>query len=454
VDPTATELRPGPPSSTEDDAGVRARPRHRRLLQELAIRGSVSLLVLIFNEVLGIGAVSPVIRFTGLLGLLSNGPYYLAARTGLWPRGQAFGRMLADIVFLTVGLYSAGGLAAARYLGVYAIVPVYAGIVFSGGACLVATGAATASYLAVVLLQQAGWLPPTPSPLPDGWSVAAFNLLILNIVGGLTALLAEAYRRSRRQLAGLYQDLERANDQLLRLNTEIQRVGRLQVLGEVVASVTHEIRNTVQLAVTHIELACSKVDDLPTQVVRHLETAKQSCETIVRIVKGSLEMARQPSAQKLPVSLADVARSIVDLKTPDLRKDRIFIRIDFPPAFPSVLAVPFQLQQVLLNLVINAQDALRGVTGPRTIEIVGLSRYRHVVIEVRDTGPGIPSDVLPRLFEPFYTTKPSGTGLGLAVSAGIIRELGGELTAVNRPDRGAVFRLSLPAIRSVLAEAR
>lgn len=430
------------------DPADRALQRHRRLLQELGIRAAVSLLVLIFNETLDVGGVKPVIRIIALTGMLVNALYYLAARTGQSPRAQAYVRMLADITFLTIGLYSAGGLGAAAYVGVYAIVPVYAGIVFSSTACLIATGVATASYVAVALLQETGQLPAHVPQMPDRWAVAAFNLLVLNIVGGLTALLSEAYRQSRRQLSTLYEDLERAHDQLLQLNTEIQRVGRLQVLGEVVGGLAHEIRNAAQVILTHIELACRRLEDLPPQVVRHLEVAKESCETVNRIVKASLEMVGRGPTQKIPVSVTGVAESIVALKGPDLRKDRIFLRLDFPAAFPPILAVPFQLQQVLLNLVINAHDALRGVRGQRVIEIVGFVSDGAVMVEVRDTGPGIPADALPRLFEPFYTTKPTGTGLGLAVSAGIVREIGGELTAGNRQGGGAVFRLSFPEIRS------
>lgn len=267
---------PRAPRRPEDAAVIRALRRTRRLYQELAVRGSIAILILAFNEGFSLGAgagADPVIRAAALAGLLVNGPYYLAGRTDLAPRLQACTRMLADVGLLTLGLYGAGGLAAGPYLGVYALVAVYAGIAFSSRACLVATWAATAAFLALALLQEAGWLSTVASPPPNAWGVAAFNLLILNLVGGLTALLAVAYRRSQLRLGTLYQHLE-----------------------------------------------------------------------------------------------------------------------------------------------------------------------------VSDTGPGLKPDVFPRVFEPFFTTKPEGTGLGLAISAGIVRDLGGELTAGNGPEGGAVFRVSLPAL--------
>lgn len=95
----------------------------------------------------------------------------------------------------------------------------------------------------------------------------------------------------------------------------------------------------------------------------------------------------------------------------------------------------------------NAQDALRQHQGPCVIALTARPDGDRVTLEVRDTGPGIPPDVLPRLFEPFYTTKASGTGLGLAIAAGIIGDLGGELTAANEAGGGAVFRIALSATR-------
>ena len=100
---------------------------------------------------------------------------------------------------------------------------------------------------------------------------------------------------------------------------------------------------------------------------------------------------------------------------------------------------------MILNLVTNAQQALQNHPHPRDIELVGFQDGAQVVVEVRNNGPGISPATLPRVFEPFYTTKPAGTGLGLAISATIVQEHGGRLSADNRPGGGAVFRLMLPA---------
>src|SRR5262245_26076968 len=238
----------------EEDALFRAGRRRRRLRQELLVRAAVAILIFAFNELVGFGGSGPdpEVRVTAVLAFALNGPYYLAARTAHWAWAQAFGRMLGDIALLSLALWGAGGLAAAPYVALYTIVPVYAGAVLSSPACLIATWSATAAYLAIVLAQSLGWL-SLPGPVPrNAWSVAVFNLLVLNVVGVLTAVLAHAYRRNRERLAFLYQELEQAYDEASRLNTELQRRARLQVLGEVMTGVAHEIRNALQGAVLPI----------------------------------------------------------------------------------------------------------------------------------------------------------------------------------------------------------
>lgn len=310
--------------------------------------------------------------------------------------------------------------------------------------------AATASYLAVLLAQWAGLLPAARVLALDAWTVAAFNLLLLNVVGGLTALLSEAYRRSRQRLASLYRELEQAYDAASRLNVEIQRAAGLQALGEVVAGVTHEIGNALQGLVLPLGTLREQLAGTAPDAVRHLDRMEYACAAIQRIVQNVLQTTRQGSEERVAVSLAEVAQRTLELKGYDLRRTGIEVRLEFPAGFPLVLGNPFRLQQVLLNLVTNAQDAMRD--GPRkpVLTITGLTVGDRAVVEVRDTGPGIPAEVFPRLFEPFYTTKPQGTGLGLAISADIVRGMGGELTARNGPE-GAIFRVSLPVAPSVTA---
>ena len=418
----------------------------RRLRQELAVRVTVTSLVLLFNEAVAADVeMASIIRLTALIGLVLNAPYYLATRTGVRLRTQAYARMLIDVALMTAGLYGAGGLAAAPYIGIYAIVPVYSAFVFSSRACVLATVFGTVAYLGVVAGQLLGALPFTRPPMPEAWMMAAFNLLVLNIVGYLAALLAEAYRTNRQRLSGLYRELERAHDEALKLNVEMQDAARRFVLSDVVTGVTHQARNALQGAFGHLWLARRTGRPLTPEAAEHLDQAEQACENAMRIIRTTLDMARRPPSERESVSLAEVVRRVSELKAVELRRDGITLQCDLPATLPAVLASPYQLQQVLLNLISNAQDELRASGGRRQIVIAGQSSSGHIGLEVRDTGPGIAPNVLPHLFEPFYTTKAAGNGLGLAIAAGIVESLGGTLTGDNRREGGAVFCVTLPA---------
>jgi len=222
-----------------DNPAARDLRRRQRLYQELAVRGGVTLVILAFQIVFPIEpeAIARRIALIALCGLFLNWPYYLAARSGRGYRAQAYARMLADILLMSLGLYVAGGLAAAQYLGVYLIVTIYAGITFSSRACLMATAAATASYGAILMLQHAGIL-SAPFDLPNAATIAAFNLVILNIAGALTAILARALRDSRRRLRATAQELERFVEAIPDVIYVLDRAGRLSLWNQKLESVT------------------------------------------------------------------------------------------------------------------------------------------------------------------------------------------------------------------------
>jgi C4-dicarboxylate-specific signal transduction histidine kinase len=165
----------------------------------------------------------------------------------------------------------------------------------------------------------------------------------------------------------------------------------------------------------------------------------------MRIVRTTLDMAQRPAPEREPVAPIEIVRQLAQLKAVEFRRDGITLAIDAPDTLPTVLGSRYQLLQVLLNVVGNAQDELRHSTGRREITISGRAIDGRVILEVRDTGTGIAPNVLPHVFEPFYTTKVGGTGLGLAISAGIVDAFGGTLVAENRREGGAAFRITLPA---------
>jgi two-component system, cell cycle sensor histidine kinase and response regulator CckA len=230
-----------------DDPADRQFRRRLRLYQELTVRGGVALVIVAFQLVFPVEppAFSRCISLLALLGLFLNGPYFLAARNGQAFRAQAYVRMLIDVLLLSVGLYFAGGIAAAHFVGVYLIVMIYAGITFSTRACLTATAAATASYITIVSLQQAGIL-SAPFDLPNATMIAAFNLILLNIAGALTAVLARALRESRRRLRSTYQELERFVEAIPDVIYVVDRAGRLTLWNQKLESVTGRVGETLK----------------------------------------------------------------------------------------------------------------------------------------------------------------------------------------------------------------
>jgi len=155
--------------------------------------------------------------------------------------------------------------------------------------------------------------------------------------------------------------------------------------------------------------------------------------------------ARHYTPERRPCSLADQVRRVLELKAYQLRQDDVEIRTEFMPC-PPVYADEHQIQQVLLNLVQNAHQAMAKQAPPLILTVRVAPVDGGARIEVLDTGPGIPPDVLPKIFDPFFTTKPpgDGSGLGLSVSYGIISEHSGRLWGENRPDGGAAFIVELP----------
>jgi two-component system NtrC family sensor kinase len=167
-----------------------------------------------------------------------------------------------------------------------------------------------------------------------------------------------------------------------------------------------------------------------------------------RIVRNFLALARQAPPERGRVALNQVVEDAVELIAYPLRVEGVEIQLDLDPGLPTLWADAHQLQQVVVNLVTNAQHALRGHPAPKRVTL----STRHdaasgrVRLEVSDTGPGIPPDVLSRVFEPFFTTKPAGegTGLGLPLCKGVIESHGGTLAVESELGKGAFFRVELP----------
>jgi signal transduction histidine kinase/CheY-like chemotaxis protein len=242
---------------------------------------------------------------------------------------------------------------------------------------------------------------------------------------------------------------EVVEDQQLRLTLAQQQMiqaAKLSALGELVAGVAHELNNP--LAVLHGSLEILN-DEAPAAFRPRLQVMQHSIERAGHIVQGLLTFGRKRPLQRQRVSLPRLLEQVLDVTAADLRLARVAVETDIAPDLPDIWADGYQLQQVLLNLVTNAKQAMSDTAGDRRVRVsmrsIGADR---VGIVVEDTGPGIPPELIPSIFDPFVTTKGvHGTGLGLSISYGIIREHGGHIGVESRSGAGARFSMDLPVGR-------
>ncbi len=244
--------------------------------------------------------------------------------------------------------------------------------------------------------------------------------------------------------AKLYSESQRQLEELKLTQAQLIRAEKLSAVGELASGVAHEINNplTTILGQAHLLLAGIDVKEAARD---RLNIIAEETSRAARIVQNLLMFARHYAPERRPCSLADQVRRVLELKAYQLRQDDVEIRTEFTPC-PPVYADENQIQQVLLNLVQNAHQAMARQTAPHVLTMRVGPADSGARIEVLDTGPGIPPDVLPKIFDPFFTTKPpgDGSGLGLSVSYGIISEHSGRLWGENRPEGGAAFIVELP----------
>src|SRR5438067_813047 len=231
---------------------------------------------------------------------------------------------------------------------------------------------------------------------------------------------------------------------------------KLAALGSLLAGVAHELNHPLSVVVARAVLLEER-GDLATQTAAlKIRTAAERC---ARIVRTFLAMARQQPPERSPVALNDVVSAALDIASYAVRTSDIEVTLDLAPDIPLILADADQLHQVFLNLIINAQQSLQEQPLPRRIRVTSrfITSGELLRATFADNGPGIPAHLRARVFEPYFTTKPTGvgTGVGLAVSLGIVEAHGGTLTVDCPGEGGAAFTIELPvnAVNLVRVEA-
>ncbi|NLV96733.1 MAG: HAMP domain-containing histidine kinase [Desulfovibrionales bacterium] len=245
--------------------------------------------------------------------------------------------------------------------------------------------------------------------------------------------------------------LQAEKTHVAQLQTQLIEMGKLASMGELAAAVAHEINNPLSIM---MENSGWIQDLLDTEDVTKADTREEieaSLKTIItqghrcrEITQKLLSFARKPETSQQILSINAFLEDIIGYARQKLKHSKIKVLDELSPGAGHVLASPAELQQVVLNLVNNAADALDSQEGH--IRIRSSSTSHQVQILIQDSGPGMPEAVLSQIFEPFYTTKPKGkgTGLGLSICRDLIERMGGEIKVQSSPEKGTSFFVRLP----------
>ena len=234
--------------------------------------------------------------------------------------------------------------------------------------------------------------------------------------------------------------------QKLAMQKEIFQKEKLATLGEIIAGVAHELNNPLTGVVGFADLLLEEQSDLPETIREDISIIQKEAQRSARIVKNLLTFARQTEVTKEPQDVNQIIEKTIELVEYDLKSKGITFVRKFGKNLPFILADFFQLQQVFINLINNASQAILSEKQSGKITFITRVVDNCVQITVEDDGPGMPPDILEKIFDPFFTTKEvgKGTGLGLSISFGIVHEHDGKITVRSKVGRGTVFTLRFP----------
>jgi signal transduction histidine kinase/ActR/RegA family two-component response regulator len=248
-----------------------------------------------------------------------------------------------------------------------------------------------------------------------------------------------------------------------RIQSKMLQTEKMAALGQIVSGIAHESNNPLTAIMGYAQLLLGH--GLIDSQLAEARNVYQEAERARRIVKNLLYFARENKPERSVVDLNEIVERTLALRGYELKVENILVQCNLAPDLPKTMADPYQLQQVVLNLVMNAEQALleKGRPGRVRVRTKDLKQEasNRISLEVSDDGPGIPPEIASRIFDPFFTTKAPGvgTGLGLSIVYGIVRQHDGEVTFESQPGHGAKFLVELPVIpaaaeqRSVRADS-
>src|SRR5580693_8572292 len=239
---------------------------------------------------------------------------------------------------------------------------------------------------------------------------------------------------------------EQERERLRQLEADLAHINRVNMMGELAAALAHEIKQPIAAAVANAGACLGFLDGEHPDILEAREAASGTigcARRAAEIIDHVRSLFKKNLPQREPVDLNELIREITLLLKGDIRRNSVTANLELGEDLPKVLGDRVQLEQVLMNLMLNAIEAMRDANGSLTIASKA-TEDGHLLISVSDTGVGIPTDKIDRIFDTFFTTKPQGTGMGLAISRSIVESHGGRLWAASDSDRGSTFRFTLP----------
>jgi two-component system NtrC family sensor kinase len=275
------------------------------------------------------------------------------------------------------------------------------------------------------------------SRAPREFSPADINLLI-----AVGSQISNAIDRSV-----LYEETRQAYENLRRTQEQLLHSEKMAAVGQLIAGVAHELNNPLTAILGYSQLLLSS-GQMPPQGMEYSDKLYKQAQRTHRIVQNLLSFARQHKPERVAVQLNQILKDTLALRDYDLRLSNIHVHYDLAPDLPMTGADPHQLQQVFLNIVNNAVDAILEHSSEGELWVSTRSKDDCLIVEFKDSGPGVKD--ASRVFDPFYTTKPvgKGTGLGLSICYGIVTEHGGSISVSNVQPSGACFTIELPYQRA------
>ena len=263
--------------------------------------------------------------------------------------------------------------------------------------------------------------------------------------------LAKVFNRMTADVEHTQTQLRHTVETLQTMQAQLIQSEKLSAVGEFVAGVAHELNNPLAAVMGFSEIL--KNAPVEPEYQRHLQMIFKSAERCQKIVHSLLTFARRHQPERLPVSVNKLIEEVLEIVAYQLRTDNIAVVRDFHPNLPPVLGDGHQIQQVIINLINNARQAMENQPGDGKLFIATEADGVDVRIRIADNGPGISPENLQKIFDPFFTTKEvgKGTGLGLSLCYGLIKEHGGNISVKSQLGHGATFTVELPAALSVPA---